>query len=149
MNQNINVHIVLENPSKAVVFGLQKGSGNQYETVQKQLFEGQNLHFECTIVVKKTSDAIVPDFSSPYVQGNKNERFIYLDIGKAAGQCDTIWSRRLKIPLRGITWEMVQTCLSNADNVLETHVAGIGKDGGPNCGTVKPFDGWQLKKITQ
>ena len=43
MNQNINVHIVLENPSKAVVFGLQKGSGNQYDTVQKQLSDGQRL----------------------------------------------------------------------------------------------------------
>ncbi|MDP4263249.1 MAG: DUF5990 family protein [Bacteroidota bacterium] len=28
--------------------------------------------------------------------------------------------------------------------MLETNVAGTDKDGGPNCGTVKPFDGWKL-----
>jgi hypothetical protein len=28
--------------------------------------------------------------------------------------------------------------------VLEARVPGTGKDGGPSCATVKPFEGWKL-----
>jgi hypothetical protein len=27
----------------------------------------------------------------------------------------------------------------------DARVPGKGKDGGPNCGTVKPFDGWKVR----
>jgi hypothetical protein len=47
------------------------------------------------------------------------------------------WSRRLKVPLRGITWEMIER-----KNSLQTRVPGTGKDGSPTCATVKPFAGW-------
>lgn len=39
---------------------------------------------------------------------------------------------------------MIQQALSDTKLVMQTIVAGTGKDGGPNCGTVKPFSGWKL-----
>ena len=36
MNQELTLKIVLENPPSGVDFGLQKGSGNKYETIQIQ-----------------------------------------------------------------------------------------------------------------
>jgi hypothetical protein len=69
------------------------------------------------------------------------ERFVYIDIGTCAGQIDSCWSRRLKVPLRGITMDMVE-----AGAILEARIPGTGKDGGPNCATVKPFDGWKLSR---
>jgi len=27
---------------------------------------------------------------------------------------------------------------------METSIPGTGKDGGPNCATVKPFNGWKI-----
>ncbi len=145
MNQELSIKIILENPTKGVDFGIQKGSGSKYETIQKQRSELQDLNFEFNINAKTTKDSI-PDFSGPIVQGNKNERFIYIDIGKCAGQLDTFWSRRLKIPLKGITIEMINQLLTNSSLVLETKIPGTGKDFGPNCGTVKPFSGWQVIK---
>jgi hypothetical protein len=86
----------------------------------------------------------LPDFTGPYVHGTLSERFIYVDIGTCAGQFDSVWSRRLKIPLRDISPETIKLLLEGSALVLETKVPGTGKDGGPNCATVKPFSGWYL-----
>jgi hypothetical protein len=34
--------------------------------------------------------------------------------------------------------------LADPSMVLDARVSGTGRDGGPNCATVKPFDGWTL-----
>jgi len=145
MNQEISVKIILEAPTRGVDFGIQKGSGSKYETIQKQRSGQQDLNFVFTINTKVTDDS-VPDFSGPVVQGSKNDRFIYIDIGTYAGQSDSVWGRRLKIPLKGITTEMINRLLTDSSLLLETKVPGTGKDFGPNCGTVKPFTGWQVVK---
>jgi Family of unknown function (DUF5990) len=88
---------------------------------------------------------VFPKFSGPFVQGPAGAKFIYIDIGTCAGQTDTIWTRRLKVPLTGITWELIDQLMANPSLVLETKVPGTGKDGGPNCASVKPFEGWHIK----
>jgi Family of unknown function (DUF5990) len=145
MKQELVLRIVLENPPPGVDIGLQKGSGSNYETIQKQLSGSGNLAFEFPITVKFTENG-VPNFLGAFVQGTPKDRFVYLDIGKCAGQANTIWSRRLKIPLRGISSSMMEELLVSSDSVLETKVPGTAKDNGPNCGTVKPFAGWYLSK---
>ena len=50
---------------------------------------------------------------------------------------------RLKVPL-GITWQDIDKLMDDAKLVLGTSLPGTGKDGGPNCATVKPFEGWHL-----
>ena len=86
----------------------------------------------------------VPTLIGPLVQGPPNARFVYLDIGTYAGQTGTAWSRRLKVPLTGIASSMINRAADDSRVVFEMHVAGTGRDGGPNCGTVKPSDGWKL-----
>ena len=143
MNKELSIRIILESPPPGVDFGIQKGSGNKYETILKQRSIDKDLCFEFKISVKE-NQAALPDFKGPYVQGPSNERFIYVDIGTAAGQFDSVWTRRLKIPLRDISAETIQQLLTDSSLVLETKVPGTGKDGGPNCATVKPFPGWHL-----
>ena len=143
MNQEIAVRIILESPPSGVDFAIQKGSGNNYETILKQRSGKEDLCFEFKITVKE-NQAASPDFKGPYVQGPSSERFIYVDIGTAAGQFDSVWTRRLKVPLRDISAETIQKLLTDSSLVLETKVPGTGKDGGPNCATVKPFPGWHL-----
>jgi hypothetical protein len=143
MKQEIPIRIILENPPSGVDFGIQKGKGNPYETIQKQRSGKDDLCFECSIGVK-TSPTTAPDFTGPLVHGPISERFIYVDIGTCAGQFDSVWSRRLKIPLRDISPETIKLLLEGFSLVLETKVPGTGKDGGPNCATVKPFSGWFL-----
>ncbi len=138
MEQELTLRIVLEKPPKGVDFCLQKGRGSAYETVQKQRSTGNDLAFTFTVGVKAGSKAAEPALLGPFVQGPAGQRFVYLDIGKSAGQADSAWSRRLKIPLSGITMATVES-----QAVLEAWVPGTAKDGGPNCATVKPFGGWK------
>ena len=137
MDRELTLRIILEKPTAGVDFGLQKGHGSNYETVQTQRSKGIDLHFECDVRVSRAKDGS-PNFLGPFAQGPSGQRFIYIDIGTCAGQTDTCWSRRLKIPLHGITWEMI-----DAAKGLETRVPGTGKDGSPACATVKPFAGWK------
>jgi hypothetical protein len=123
----LSLRVVLERPTPGADFGLQRGRGGDYQTVQTQRSLGGDLHFEFTPVVKPG-----PDFSGPFVQGARGGRFVYIDIGTYAGQKETPWSRRLKIPLSGITAGMIA-----AGGTIEARVAGSGRDGSPSCGTVK------------
>ena len=141
---SIKIRIILETPPAGVVYGLQNGKGIPYQTIHKQISDGQSLVFEFNIDLKQPID-VSPDFSGPIAQGPLNNRFIYINIGTSAGQIDSIWQRRLKIPLTGISKETIdQICISNL--ALETTVPGTGKDGTPNCATVKPFAGWHIGK---
>jgi hypothetical protein len=138
--------IVLIKPTQGVDIGLQKGSGSGYETVQKQRAKFEDLYFEAEIDVKKAKSGGY-GFYGPFVQGPPDGRFLYLDIGTYAGQKDSVWGGRLKIPLTGIPETVVKESISIAEITMETIIPGVAKNGGPNCGTVKPFPGWhQVKK---
>lgn len=131
----VRFRIILVDPPTGVDFGVQKGRGSHYETIHKQRsVAGSDLCFEFELEVQKG-----PAFRGPLVQGTPDQRFVYLDIGTSAGQMDSPWTRRLKVPLTGITAEMIRE-----GAVLETRVPGTAKDGGPACATVKPFPGWRL-----
>jgi len=142
MPASVTLKIILRQPPEGVDYALQKGSGNQYETVQKQRTEGSDLVFIFGINTRDMA-AEEPNFFNEFVQGPKGGRFIYLDIGTAAGQLDSEWQRRLKIPLSGITKTMIESCI-NSNQLLQTTVEGTAKDGSPTCATVKPFAGWVL-----
>lgn len=144
MESEITLRIILIKPTPEVVFGLQKGSGSNYETVQKQISTSNDLAFTFTIKVKgNRSKDKLPKLSGSFVQGPADNRFVYIDIGTYAGQSNTVWSRRLKIPLTGITWKDIDSLYHNS--MLQTSIPVTGKDGGPNCATVKPFAGWHPK----
>ena len=138
MDAELKLCIVLEAPPQGVVFGLQRGRGSAYETVQKQKSAGKNLEFEFNVDVRGGNPLAL---SGPFVQGPPGQRFVYIDIGTYAGQSDSCWSRRLKIPLTGISAAMIA-----AGKTLEARIPGTGRDGGPICATVNDFDGWKPVK---
>ena len=51
MDGQLLFRMIMINPTAGVVYGIQKGKGSQFETIQKQLSEGADLHFECSIPV--------------------------------------------------------------------------------------------------
>ena len=142
MEPEITLRIVLETPPPGVDFGIQKGRGSFFEVIQKQRSKGADLSFEFSVGVRNADGSGTPDFSGPIVQGPRGGRFVYVDIGTVAGQLDTPWSRRLKVPLTGITADQIRGATSGAGSVLSTRVPGTGKDGGPSCASVKDFAGW-------
>lgn len=143
MTRELTFRILLQKPPAGVDFGLQKGRGSAYETVQKQRSAGGDLRFEFVVQAKSVLNDTAPNLLGPFVQGPPDARFVYLDIGGAAGQFNTQWRRRLKIPLNGIPWETIKRLSEDSPAIFETHIPGTGKDGGPTCGTVKPFSGWK------
>lgn len=142
---DLSLDIILQSPPAGIDFALQKGSGNQYQPMHVQRSAGGDLYFNLTATVKgdQTNDPL-PDFKGPFIHGPLGGRFIYIDIGTAAGQ-DSPWTRRLKIPLTGITWKLIGELSNHPGSSLWAAVPGTAKDGGPNCATVKPFDGWKMK----
>jgi hypothetical protein len=141
MADAVRFRIVLEAPPAGIDYGLQKGRGSIYETVQTQRSRGGDLQFEFDAEVKAAGTPA--DFRGPFVQGPAGGRFVYIDIGACAGQAGTPWSRRLKVPLGGIPAEMIRRAADGA--LLEASVAGTGRDGTPACASVKDFGGWRVK----
>jgi hypothetical protein len=124
METEITLHITLLAPPAGVDFGLQRGRGHHYETIGIQRSTGADLTFLCTLPFP---------LRGPFVQGPPAGRFLYLDIGTAAGQPGSPWSRRLKVPLTGLTGD---------HPAYQTQIPGQARDGGPTCATPKPFAGW-------
>jgi hypothetical protein len=125
LKSEIRVRLILEKPPEGVDYGLQEGHGSSYKIIQTQRSSGKNLTFNFAVGVKigKTSS-----FIGPFVQGTSNDKFFYISIGACAGQADSQWSRRLKVPLSGITQKMI-----DAGKILEASIPGASKDGSPSC----------------
>lgn len=142
----LRLRIVLVAPPAGVDFGLQDGKGSDYQTIQKQRSKGADLRFDCTVAVKDNRDDGLPNFLGPLTQEPVTGRFIYIDIGKLAGQSESCWQRRIKVPLGGITWDVIEKASADPKLILEARLPGTGKDGGPSCATVKPAEGWRLSE---
>ena len=137
MARELTLRIIIEQPPPGVDFALQKGNGKLYETVQKQRSDGKDIVFEFQPALRKDLSGIAA-LAGSFVQGPPRQRFVYVDIGTYAGQADSRWSRRLKVPLDGIGPTVLE-----AGGVLEARVPGTGRDGGPACATVRDFAGWK------
>jgi hypothetical protein len=138
MNRELRLRIIVESPPPGVDYALQKGSGSSYETEQQQRSQGKDLAFEFAPAIKGGVSDPMAALAGPFVQGPTGKRFVYLDIGACAGQANSCWSRRLKVPLAGITIKMIRS-----GGLIEARVPGTGQDGSPTCATVKDFDGWK------
>lgn len=146
MQAELRLTIILESPPAGVDFGLQQGKGNDYQTIQKQRSKGGDLRFDCTVTAKDNREDGLPNFLGPLTQGPPAERFIYIGVGKHAGQAGSVWERRIKVPLPGITWKMIEQVAADAKLTLEARLPGTAKDGGPSCATLRPMGGWKVAR---
>lgn len=80
-------------------------------------------------------------FTGEFAQGPAAARFVYVRSGTLAGQPDAAWTRRAKVPLWGISAELVQATLESG-RALEARVAGTAKDGGPFFASVPLLTPW-------
>lgn len=131
----ITLRIILEEPPPGVDIGLQRGGGSAFEVTQRQRGDGQALRFECHVPLRPGRDGR-PGLGGPFVHGPRGGRFLYLDVGTFAGQQDSPWSRRIKVPLPDPETLGAGSC-------WQARIPGRGGDGSPACGTIRPVDGWR------
>jgi hypothetical protein len=119
-----------------VGFGLQDKS--------QQLTPGQSqpdgsLAFTATLKVKGTSGLQSPDFAGAYVHGTAQQRFLYLSLGTQQGSVWQ-WTRRIKVPLSGITWAHIED-VGSKGGILEGTIDGMKSATVPLLG-----EGWIVRE---
>ena len=142
--RDIIVRIVLISPPVGVDYGIQRGKGSDYETLYLQRPSNPRAQIVFDVPISVTDADGVPNFGGPFVQGKPGDRFLYVDIGKYAGQRNTTWARRMKVPLGNITWALIEQA-AKSGKAIETRIPGTSKDGGPTAAsTAKLQSAWAL-----
>src|SRR5262245_57851830 len=147
MIRSLPLCITLIKPPTDVPFRLQQGKD---DVVPPSSESGECVSFDFTVNVANDRADGPPKFRGPFVQGPTGGKFIYINSGTYAGHLDSCWSRRAKIPLSGITWDLIEEALSKSSAVLEARIAGTAEDGGPACATIRLLDGgWKVRKTAR
>lgn len=128
--------ITVLDPPPGVVFRLQRG---QSELIPPSQESERSISFDFTLRVEGG-----PRLLGPFAQGPPASRFVYVNSGKRAGQFDSCWDRRAKVPLTGVTASLIDQAAALPGAVIETQIAGTGRDGGPSCATVPLVGGWRV-----
>jgi hypothetical protein len=140
-DRELRFRITVVSPPPGVTFGLQRGKGALVPPAQAT---NEYLSFDFTLRVDIGKDGR-PNFLGPFAQGPPASRFVYVNSGTSAGQADSCWTRRAKVPLTGIGWRLIERALAGTDTLLEVQIGGKAKDGGPACATVPLLDdGWRI-----
>ena len=142
MKVDVPLRVVLVAPPAGVVYGIQRGRGSAYEVDFAQQPTRGDVTFEFAITAAEGKDGD-PNFLGEYVQGPTGRRFVYVDVGRAARQHDTQWSRRMIVRLDEVSWPAIHKATKPGKR-LEARIQGTGSDGGPSCATVKPIGGWKV-----
>lgn len=136
----VTLRITAIAPPAGVLYSLQRG---QDEIVSPVRSDGTNISFDVPVRARDDCEAGIPNFLGPFVSGPKGARFVYLRIGQSAGDLGSPWSRRVKIPLGGITWELVRESARTSRPICAGYV-GSAKDGSPACATVPLTQTWTV-----
>jgi Family of unknown function (DUF5990) len=146
MEREIPVRITVVQPPKGVTFRLQQGKSDLVAPAQAL---EDRLSFDFTLRVVGDPAKDPPNFRGLCAQGPSVGRFVYVNSGTSAGQAGSCWTRRAKVPLAGISWELIGQVLARPAAVLEARIRGTGKDGGPACATVPLLEGrWLVAHAT-
>ena len=147
MIHSVLIRITLIKPPAGVPFCLQQGKD---DLVPPSSQSGENISFDFPVNIANDRTDEPPNFRGSFVQGPRGGRFVYINSGTYAGHSDSCWSRRAKVSLSSITWELIEEALSKSNALLEARIAGTARDGGPACATVPLLEGgWRVRSTKQ
>lgn len=130
----IPLRITLYRVPPGVRFALQNGksgAAHEYELVPPTRIDPTSISFDFTVRVAPDKLGARQRFLGEFTQGPADERFVYVNSGQSAGQHDTEWNRRAKIPLTTITPALIDAVRSTPNTVLLIEIEGTAADGGP------------------
>jgi hypothetical protein len=138
MKYQIPFRVVVTDPLPGVSMRVQQGKDDLLPPTD---VSASDVSFEFDITVDVTDGPL--NFLGGYAQGPKDTRFVYVNSGTYAGQTETCWARRAKLPLMSITRKQIEMVLKTAGSCVEARMRGVGKDGGPTCASVKGLE-WNV-----
>ena len=144
MDRELPVRVTVINPPAGVVFAIQRGKD---ELLPPTKTSSKSLVFDLSVRVSERRAGGTPNVLGPYAQGKADDRFLYLTSGTLAGQKDSGWTRRAKIKTGGIDWKLIEQAFAIPGAVLEVHIDGRAKDGGPCCATVPLAKSWEVSLV--
>jgi hypothetical protein len=125
----VRMRIVIEDPVPGVMLSLQGRDDRPLDP--KKSDSGEAIAFDFAIRVGPG-----PRFLGEQVRREgKERRFVYVRVGRAAGQFLSPWTRRMKIDIHDMPAAVLRRGL--VGEVLQATVNGTAKDGSPACATVK------------
>lgn len=143
----IPLRITLYRVPPGVKFALQRGkSGPEHheELVPPTRVDPTSISFDFTVRVAPDRLGTKLRFLGDFTQGPADKRFVYVNSGKRAGQEDTPWDRRAKIPLTTITPALVDHVRETPNTVLLIEINGRAGDGGPVVASQLSSTEWRL-----
>ena len=143
MDRELSLRITLVAPPPGVTFRLQRGRHGLDPAAEAS---EAHLSFDFRLRVHGDREGGPPNLRGECAQGPPAGRFVYVNSGTSAGQPGSCWTRRAKVPLAGITWDLIEQALARPASPLEARIAGTARDGGPACATVPLLGrGWKLQ----
>jgi len=135
---NVLLKLSVIAPPAGVAHSLQ---GKDGEIVDARASTGGTLAFEIPVRLEEGKGGW--RFLGDFVRTEgKTRRFVYVGIGRHAGQTGTHWDRRAKVDLPAVTDVMIARAQAGT-LVLEGSYAGTDARGEPACATVKVE--WSMK----
>lgn len=129
-SRDVELHIVLQDPTPGVWGGIQYGSGSKATVKDWQKMSGPEARFKAIVQIK---DGKLP-LRGDVIQKDGKERFLYIVWRDEVGAV----SRRAKIYVESIDQSDIDT-----GNGMEITLPGRAKDDLPCCATVKPLVDWR------
>jgi hypothetical protein len=135
------LRIVVVEPVEGVAVAMQKGQTGKGELAAPDHASPDAVVFDFSIRASQAANGEGPRLLGPFVQGPPDARFVYINWGTMAGDADSAWTRRIKVPLSGLTWPLINALPRGGR--LEARIAGRARDGGPACASVPLLaSGW-------
>jgi hypothetical protein len=138
----VPLRIEVVQPPPGVAWAVQSG---RKDLIEPSEHTDALIGFDITVRVGAPRAGAQLTLLGPVTQGSPAGRFVYVNSGRRAGQADSCWDRRAKVPLTGITQELIEQVRQRPGARLEARIAGTAPDGGPACATVPLLEGgWRL-----
>ena len=143
----IPLRITLYRVPPGVKFALQKGksgAAHNEELVPPTRIDPTSISFDFPVRVAPDRLGTKLRFLGEFTQGPADKRFVYVNSGRRAGQENTPWDRRAKIPLTTITPALIDHVRETPNTVLLIEINGRADDGGPVCASLLSSTEWRL-----
>jgi hypothetical protein len=140
------IRIEVADPVPGVRLALQRGATPTADRLPPAIETPERIAFDFDIRAEGALADGRPRLLGAFVQGPPTARFVYLCVGQAAGQLNSEWNRRIKVPLGGLAWDQMRA--AGPGTRLTARIAGRGRDGSPACASVPLLPpGWRVEPI--